>query len=178
VSPLSAAGKRKGQLATRECPECGRIVRACNLPRHLRVHTLSPSERIGPSLDEQRCIVEMYANGRGKTMDEIACEVLWSATVVWRVLHLHGAYVQHGGSDARLPVDERLRTAEMYARGMSTAMIGEILDRAPETIRRRLLRFGVQLRERGPIPQPSAPTSRHGKRRRKSASAGRKRARV
>lgn len=176
MSPLTAADKRKGQLATRECPDCGRVLRACNLPRHRRVHTLSPTERLGPTLDEQQRIVEMYANGRGKTMDEIGREMLWSATVVWRVLHLHGAYVQHGGSDARLSVDERLRTAEMYGRGMTIATIAEILDRAPETIRRRLLRFDVQLRERGPRPQPGAPKSRHRKRPRRRASTGQKRA--
>lgn len=163
MSPLTAADKRKGSAMMRTCPECGRAVRACNLPRHMRVHTLTPQQRLGPAIDEQQRIVDLYGNGRGLTMDEIAREVMWSPTVVWRVLHTYGAYIQHGGSVARLSIDEQLRTAELYARGMTIERVADVLGRSPETIRRRLIRFGVKLRPRGPRPQPERTHSRHRK---------------
>lgn len=129
------------------CELCGRPISAQGRPRHMKAHRGEWMRWYSP--DEIAEAVRLYR--RGQSLSQIAEQLHYSATTVGRMLRDADeprVFGRTGRREPALSVEERLRTAELYGRGLTMREVGEIVGITTTSVRMRLLRYGVSIRSR------------------------------
>jgi AraC-like DNA-binding protein len=104
---------------------------------------------IVPPEDQDR-IIGLYK--RGLTIRQVAQEVHWGPTTVQAVLQLnrHRVHIRPArGIFRRITVEEELKRAQLYGRGLSIKEVADVCGVHHSAVRASLIRAGVAMRPQG-----------------------------
>jgi DNA-binding NarL/FixJ family response regulator len=140
---VSALGVRYPRVA---CEQCGRMIAAPQMTRHLETHELPLADRTIVPERERHAILEEYA--RGASMQQIADAHYYALSTIARLLHANAARIRPQGGQQRgrtlLSAEVQLRTAQLAGMGFSLREIAASMGCAPSTVHYRLARSGVR----------------------------------
>lgn len=141
-------GRERTNYPERDCPTCGRVMPACCLPAHARLHG-DPRLRLSVPLEEQAEIVRLYNRPRS-SLRKVSAQTFWSQSVVRDVVIANGVALRPVGSSfPRISADERLKRAQLYGRGLSLEEVARACGVTREAVRRTLAELEVPMRPRG-----------------------------
>lgn len=131
------------------CPDCGRLLRSNVLERHRNGHYSGPEGQSTVALADQQEMIRLYRSGWSQ--ERIAAQLLWSKSTVGRVLQLHGESLpaRRIGNRPKLPDEQILQVAELYARGLSVREVASRLGLSYSSTLYRLRAGEVQMRSSG-----------------------------